>query len=72
MNETEKSVRIILGEILSIQHMDEIDIRQDLQVLGMDSLNYVEIIMAIEEKFEIFIPEGRLGLMYKVLTKFVT
>ncbi len=56
MSETFKKVKKIVAEVLII---DESSIKEDSSIiddLGADSLDMVELVMAIEEAFDIEIP----------------
>lgn len=60
----ENQVRTILGEILRVKEPIKINIRDDLEHVGMDSLNCMELIVKLEEVFHIQIPNEQLGLSY--------
>ncbi|MDP4119598.1 MAG: phosphopantetheine-binding protein [Bacillota bacterium] len=63
MEKYEESVRKILSNIFN-QDLSEFGIKKDLQYIGMDSLNCMNIIIALEDGFKITIPEEKLGLRY--------
>ncbi len=63
MLQYEKEVRRILSDTLGIQE-GEISEKDDLQYFGMDSLNSILLIVALEEFFEIQIPEEKIGMKY--------
>lgn len=60
----ERMVRKILCNIFDRETCDDISIKDDLQYIGMDSLNCMELIIALEENFQIEIPEDKLGLKF--------
>jgi acyl carrier protein len=58
MSDTEKEVIAIIAEQLAKPEDNISEKSHFIDDLGADSLDLVEIIMAIEEKFGIEIPEG--------------
>lgn len=59
MNTQQKIIEII-SEILGF-HTEKVELHHDLVTdLGADSLDYEEIICAIEEEFDVVLPEGLL------------
>lgn len=60
----EIEIRSILCQILGIDDLDEVDVRDDLRIVGMDSLNCIELIVVLEERFDILIPDDKLGVQY--------
>ena len=60
----ETEIRSILCQILGIKNLDDIDVRDDLHTVGMDSLHCIELIVALEERFDIRIPDEKLGVQY--------
>lgn len=62
----EQTVRWILSEVLriSMQTVSQIDLKEDLQYFGMDSLNCMQVIVTLEDTFAFTIPEDKLGLKY--------
>ena len=64
MAKLEKDVRDLICEVLEFPSLDEVKATDDLQHSGMDSLNCMSLIVAIEERFDIEIPEEKLGLRY--------
>ena len=64
MNRYEDKVRILICGILEIDNCNDIGVKDDLQSIGMDSLNCMQLIVAIEELFQIEIPEEKLGLRF--------
>lgn len=55
----EEDIRKIINTILNIRGY-EIDINEDLQVLGMDSLAFIRIIIAVEDAFRVEFSENNL------------
>lgn len=53
----ETSVRDLLCEVLGNTDCAEADAKADLQPLGMDSLNCINLVIALEERFDVEIPE---------------
>lgn len=60
----EYEVRKLLCQILNLDNIDNISNTEDLQVVGMDSLKCIELIIEIENRFEIMIPDEKLGIEY--------
>ena len=60
----ESEMRKILCKVLDHKNIAAIDIREDLRTVGMDSLNCIELIVALEECFGIEIPDEKLGIQY--------
>lgn len=51
-----------MGEFTGLNHAAEINNEDDLETdMGMDSLDFVEVVMGIEEKMDIRIPDDVLG-----------
>lgn len=57
MNVVETSVREIIAEQLGINEEDILLESSFVEDLGADSLDIVELVMALEEEFEIDIPD---------------
>lgn len=52
MNNIENRIKTILNETINLQHpVAEIKLEDDLFAVGMDSLNSIKLIIAIEEEF---------------------
>lgn len=51
--EIEKIVRQKLGEIMQIENPEELSWDEDLKEYGMDSLNAIELVVALEMEFGI-------------------
>ena len=62
--EHEKQVRELICEILENQECETVDARSDLAPHGMDSLNCMSLVIALEEAFDIEIPEDKLGMRF--------
>lgn len=51
-----------MGEFPGLNHASEINNEDDLETdMGMDSLDFVEVVMGIEEKMDIRIPDDVFG-----------
>lgn len=51
-----------MGEFTGLNHAAEINNEDDLETdMGMDSLDFVEVVMEIEEKMDIRIPDDVFG-----------
>jgi acyl carrier protein len=51
-----------MGEFTGLNHAAEINNEDDLETdMGMDSLDFVEVVMGIEEKMDIRIPDDVFG-----------
>ena len=57
----EHTVRMLVGRVLDINNLCAVDPKEDLQRYGMDSLNYIELLLVIEEYYHITIPEEKIG-----------
>ncbi|MEG1500548.1 MAG: phosphopantetheine-binding protein, partial [Clostridiales bacterium] len=57
--------RSVLAEQLSMEEQD-IDLKSDLQGLGMDSLAILELVMALEMEFDIDIADEEMNALHKV------
>ena len=62
MSRLENEVRALLCGALELQSLDGVEAADDLQYAGMDSLNCMSLIVDIEERFGILIPDDKLGL----------
>lgn len=51
--EIEKLVREKLGEIMQIENPEQLSAEEDLKEYGMDSLNAIELVVALEMEFGI-------------------
>lgn len=60
----EKQIRMLLCEVLGNQECETIDTHADLAAYGMDSLNCMCLIIALEEAFHIEIPMEKLGMRF--------
>ena len=60
----EKKIRGLVCAVLGNPECMTVGIDSDLQFLGMDSLNCVRLIIAIEEEFVIEISEDKIGVRY--------
>ncbi|OGX45806.1 MAG: hypothetical protein A3G38_00305 [Omnitrophica WOR_2 bacterium RIFCSPLOWO2_12_FULL_51_8] len=61
MQDIENDVRCLIAEVLE---KDQAEIKPDsrfIEDLGMDSLKALEILVAVEKKFKITIPEQKLS-----------
>lgn len=52
----------LLNEVMETEKFSEMNMDKDLSKMGVDSFNYVRIIVALEEKFQIEIPDEYLTL----------
>jgi acyl carrier protein len=57
MSEVEEKVKKIICEQLDVQEEDVVPSASFVDDLGADSLDQVELIMAMEEEFEVSIPD---------------
>ena len=62
--EYEKEVRNLLHEILGNSECETLDSRADLAPYGMDSLNCMSLVIALEDTFEVEIPMEKLGMRF--------
>ena len=60
----ESEIRSILLDILNLRDLERAGEREDLRQYGLDSLNCIEVIAAIENELQITIPDEKLGLRY--------
>lgn len=60
----EKEIRRILAEVLELPDTGRIDAAEDLLSQGLDSLNCMDLIVSLEEAFDIEVPEEKLGLRH--------
>lgn len=58
--ELEKTIRNKLAEVLKIENPEEISLEKDLKEYGMDSLNAIELAVALEMEFGIEFAEDDL------------
>lgn len=58
--ELEKTIRNKLAEVLKIENPEEISLEKDLKEYGMDSLNAIELVVALEMEFGIEFTEDDL------------
>lgn len=64
MDDIENEVRKLICEILEKLTVDDVTNSDDLQELGLDSLNCIALIVNIEKSFDIEISDEQLGLQY--------
>ncbi|CUX96306.1 Acyl carrier protein [Candidatus Gullanella endobia] len=57
MNTIEESVKTIIAEQLGVKKEKVVNNASFVEDLGADSLDTVELVMALEEKFDIEIPD---------------
>ena len=50
----------VLSSVISDIYFDEISYDEDLSVMGMDSMEFVTIVVALEEEFDCEIPDEKL------------
>lgn len=60
----EKEVRSALQETLESADISDVPVSEDLIKHGMDSLNCMSLVVLLEERFGVCIPDDRLGLAY--------
>ena len=58
--ELEKTIRNKLAKVLKIENPEEISLEKDLKEYGMDSLNAIELVVALEMEFGIEFAEDDL------------
>ena len=54
----EQRVIGVVADIMSVEDRESITLKTSLESLGMDSLDAQELMMEVEEEFDIDIPEG--------------
>ena len=59
MNDIEQRVKKVIAEQLTIKEADSKDESAFIEVLGADSLDTVELVMALEDAFKIEIPDDQ-------------
>ncbi len=64
MDEREQEIRKLVYEVLEIPEVEDINETEELQKLGLDSLNCIELIVRLETAFHMEVPDDRLGLEY--------
>ncbi len=62
--DVETQVRRLLGEIVGPYDWETVPAGENLRGLGLNSLNCISLIVAIEELFDIVVPYQRLGIRY--------
>lgn len=62
--DVESQVRRLLAETVGPYAWDTVKADEDLRRHGMNSLNCIRLIVAVEETFGIEIPHERLGIRY--------
>ena len=60
----ESEIRALLCQVFGLDQIEDISNKDDLKAVGLDSLNCLEVIIAIEDEYHITIPEEKLGLQY--------
>ncbi len=60
----ETCVRRLLGETVGLHDWTSVPANEDLRRYGMNSLNCIRLVVAIEEAFDIEVPHQRLGIRY--------
>lgn len=64
MESLEQRIRAILAEELALTEAAAYPRQEDLQYIGMDSVNCMRLLVALEDTYEIEIPDEKLGLRY--------
>ena len=62
MNKHYDIVLELIRDILSLKSNVDIKPTDDLRCYGLDSMNYIELIIEIEKFFGITVPEDKLGI----------
>ncbi len=62
--DVEAQVRRLLGEIVGPYDWETVPAGEDLRRFGLNSLNCIRLIVALEELFGIEVPYQRLGIRY--------
>lgn len=60
----EEEVRGLLCEVLGLEEIGQVGADEDLQAIGFDSLNFIKLVIAIEDRYELEFPEEKLGLQF--------
>lgn len=60
----EAKIRELIGSVLGFCEIENIASTEDLSAIGLDSLNCMEIIVALEDELNIEIPEDKLGIHF--------
>lgn len=60
----EAEIRSLLCQILGLARLDDFDGKADLQAVGLDSINCMELTIEIEIRFAVKIPDEKLGIRY--------
>ena len=60
----EEEVRRALQEVLESADIADIPVGEELIQHGMDSLNCMSLVVLLEDRLDVRIPEDRLGLAY--------
>lgn len=63
-NDMEKEIRKLVCETLEITDMSDFADTDDLEELGLDSLNCISLIISIENYFDIEISDEDLGMQH--------
>lgn len=64
MEGAEEAVRELVYEVVEGLEAEEIADSYNLQGFGLDSLNFIELIVKIEEAFQVEIPDEYLDIQY--------
>lgn len=62
MENRTNEIKEIISKVLESEDVKNIDERADLSEAGMDSLNFIEVLIALEEYYEVTIPEEFFGV----------
>lgn len=58
----EETIRRLLAEVLELPDAGSLGVTEDLLSRGLDSLNCMDLIVSLEETFDLEVPEEKLGL----------
>lgn len=60
----EKEVRELVAKALELPSTEGIEVGEDLEASGLDSLNFITLVILCEERFGVEVPMEKLGLSY--------
>lgn len=60
----EQEIRRILQQAIGLPPERTVGEREDLGLYGMDSLNYMQVVVLLEDAFGVLIPEDRIHMRF--------